>query len=147
MFELTSKYAKAQKQRLLARDIIINHKTSEEQLHIKVKPTSSLVSAVTHGKRIGANRIHMNPMVLHQIKGLITTTRELSVSEKLKCDTHVRETPKACRRNARSVREGRETNKSELTQHHQHDKLHNFINATNTHCTQINIEHVFCCQR
>ena len=39
---------------------------------------------------------------------------------------------------------GRE-NQSELTQHHQHNNLHNFINATSKHCTQIDIEHVFCC--
>ena len=137
---------KPNNQHLLARQIILDHKSSEEQLHIEVKPTGPLASAVTQGKRIGTNRMHMNPMVLHQIKGLIRTARELSVPEKLKCDTHVRETPKVCRRNARIVREGRE-NKSELTQHHQHDKLHNFINATSTHCTQINIEHVFCYQR
>ena len=102
-------------QHLLAREIIIDHKTSEEQLHIEVKPTGSLVSAVTQGKRIGTSRMNMNPMVLHQIKGLIRTARELSVSEKLKCDTHVRETPKACRRNARSVREEREQIRTHTT--------------------------------
>ena len=96
-------------------DVVIDHKPSEEQLHIEVTPTGLLVSAVTQGKRIGTNRMHMNPLVLHQIKGLIRTTRELSVPEKLKCDTHARETPKACRRNARSVRAGKEQIRTHTT--------------------------------